>query len=321
MARPERASRWRTDLAWVAAVTVGSFVVGSALELRESLALRLMQFEHWQLDEMPLTLTVLACGLAWYAMRRRRELAVQLALRAHAEARSTELLAHNRELAQRLISLQEGERLALARELHDELGQTCTAIRIETALLRHCAADDRAGLLGAAERADAAAHGLQLLVSDLLRRLRPAHLDTLGLAAALLELCEAWQRRTGVACTLRHDGPETAFGDSIDIALYRIAQEALTNVARHAQATRVSVTLAQPSADEVRLRVEDDGRGMDTGAARRGLGLLGAVERAAAVGGALEVRSAPGQGLMIEVCIPLPPAAQAVPLAEAEVAA
>lgn len=307
-ARPERASRWRADLAWVAAVTVGSFLVGSLFELRESLALRLTHFERWQLDEMPLSLTVLACGLAWYAMRRRRELEAQLALRAQAEARSADLLAHNRELAQRLISLQEGERLALARELHDELGQTCTAIRIETAFLRHCAADDRAALLGAAERADTAAKSLQQLVNSLLRRLRPANLDTLGLAAALQELCESWQRRTGVGCTFRHEGLATGFGDSVDIALYRIAQEALTNVARHARARNVQVTLAQASAAEVSLRVQDDGQGMDTSVATRGLGLLGAFERAAAVGGDLELGSAPGQGLALVARIPLPPA-------------
>lgn len=301
-------SRWRIDLLWVAAATVGSYLVASALDLQESLAHRLARFETWQADEMPLSLTVLACGLAWYALRRRREIQAQLDLRIQAEAQYADLLAHNRELAQQLISLQESERLALARELHDELGQTCTAIRVETAMLRHCAADQRAAMLAAAGRADAAAQGLQQLVNNLLRRLRPANLDTLGLGAALEELCASWQERTGVACVFRQEGCAEVLGDTVDITLYRVAQEALTNVARHARAGSVQVTLSRVSAEEVTLSIEDDGQGMDPNVATRGLGLLGAVERAAAVGGELRVRSALGRGLTIALRIPLPQA-------------
>ncbi len=314
---PARASRWRTDLLWVAAATVGSYLAASALELQESLAHRLARFESWQADEIPLSLTVLACGLAWYAMRRRREVQAQLDLRVQAEARNADLLAHNRELARQLISLQESERLALARELHDELGQTCTAIRVETALLRHCAADRRDDMLAAAGRADAAAQGLQQLVNSLLRRLRPANLDTLGLAAALEELCESWRERTGIACEFRHEGCTEALGDTVDITLYRVAQEALTNVARHARAGSVQVTLSRVSGAEVTLSIQDDGQGTDLKLATRGLGLLGAVERAAAVGGELHVQSAPGRGLTIALRVPLPRAPAVEPLAAA----
>jgi two-component system sensor histidine kinase UhpB len=305
---PARRSRWRSDLWWVVAATVGCYFVASAFELQESLSHRLARFESWQADELPLSVTVLACGLAWYALRRRREAEAQLALREQAEARVADLLVHNRELAQRLISVQESERLALARELHDELGQSCTAIRVETAYLRHCAADDRVGMLAAAARADATAQDLYRLVRDMLCRLRPANLDTLGLGAALQELCESWAARTGVDCSFQVEGSTLALGDDLDITIYRVAQEALTNVARHARAGRVRVTLARPTPARVTLSVHDDGLGMDLGAATRGLGLLGAVERAAAVGGELQVRSAPGAGVQIELSIPLPPA-------------
>jgi two-component system sensor histidine kinase UhpB len=302
-------SRWRSDLWVVGAVTLASYFIAAALQLQESLSHRLARLESWQADEIPLSLTVLACGLAWYALRRRREVQRQLALREQAEARVADLLEHNRELARRLISLQESERLALARELHDELGQSCTAIRIETACLRHCAAGDRASMLEAADRADAAAQGLYQLVRDLLRRLRPANLDTLGLGAALQELCESWETRTGVSCILRVEGACDALGDALDITIYRVVQEALTNVARHARASRVRVTLACLAAARVSLSVQDDGQGMDVGIATRGLGLLGAVERAAGVGGELQVRSAPGAGVTITLRIPLPQAA------------
>lgn len=301
-------SRWRSDLWLVAAATVLCYLVASALELQETLTQRLARLERWQLDELPLTLTVLACGLAWYAVRRRREVQAQLELRAQAESRVADLLEHNRELARQLISLQESERLALARELHDEFGQSCAAIRVETACLRHCAIDDRPGMLAAADRADAAAQGLYQLVRDMLRRLRPANLDTLGLAAALQALCEGWEERTGVECLLRVNGDAGALGDAIDITVYRVVQEALTNVTRHAGARCVRVELSRLSPHELVMRVCDDGQGMDPGLATHGLGLIGAVERAAAVGGTLQVESAPGAGLTIRMNIPLPAA-------------
>jgi signal transduction histidine kinase len=304
-------SRWRTDLCWVAAATLGCYLIAAALDLQESLTHRLARFETWNADEVPLSLLALACGLIWFATRRRRELQAQLDLREMAEARIADLLAHKRELAQQLISLQESERRALARELHDELGQNCTAIRVETALLRHCAADDRAGMLAAAGRADAAAQELQQLVNQMLRRLRPANLDTLGLGAALQELCESWSERSGVNCSFRSEGSTEALDDTVDITIYRVTQEALTNVVRHARARSVDVALLRVSGTEVVLRVQDDGQGMDPGLATRGLGLLGAGERAAAVGGALQVHSAPGRGLTLELRIPLP---LAVPL-------
>ncbi len=290
---------------WVAAATVASYVVASALELHESLSRRLARLENWQADELTLSLTVLACGLAWYAMRRRREMRAELMLREQAEARVVNLLRHNRDLARQLISVQESERLSLARELHDEFGQNCTAIRIETACLRHCAGDDRSGLLAAADRADAAALRLYQLVRDMLRRLRPANLDTLGLVAALQDLCEGWEKRTGVVCTLEFGGHTAALGDDVDITIYRVVQEALTNVARHAQAGRVRVALAGATPDELTLSVEDDGCGMDPNLATRGLGLIGAIERAAVVGGELQVQSAPGAGVRIVLRIPL----------------
>ena len=306
-------SRWRSDLWWVAAATLASYLAASALELQESLAHRLARFERWQVDELPFSLTVLALGLAWYALRRRRELQAQLDLRAAAEARIAELLEHKRQLAQQLFAVQESERLALARELHDELGQSCTAIRIETAYLRHCAADDRAGLLAAAGRADDAALGLYEGVRDLLRRLRPANLDTLGLGAAVQELCEAWQRRTGIVCNFEQQGSTEALGNSLDITVYRVAQEALTNVARHARATAVEVRLSRTTPDGVMLSVQDDGCGFDPQADTRGLGLLGADERASGVGGELRVSAPPAGGTRIELRIPLPPPPNPLP--------
>jgi two-component system sensor histidine kinase UhpB len=243
--KPAQASPWRSDLWWVVAATLGCYVLASALELHESFFAWVTRYERWQADELPLTFTVLASGLAWYAWRRRREALIELRLRMQAQAHADTLLAHNRELARQLIALQESERVALARELHDELGQGCTAVRVETAFIRQCPAEDRTGLLAAATRADAAAHALYLGVRQMLLRLRPIHLDTLGLVPALRELFTGWQQRSGVRCIFTHEGMSQPLGDAADIAIYRVAQEALTNVLRHARAQTVRVVLAR----------------------------------------------------------------------------
>lgn len=305
-------SRWRSDLWIVVVVALACYALSLALDLNESLVEGLAHYERWQLDELPLTGMVFAFGLAWYALRRRRETESALRLRELAEARASELLAHNRELAQQLITVQENERLALARELHDELGQRCSAILIETACLRRCAADDRAALLGAAARADMAAQSLYQLVGGMLRRLRPANLDALGLVAALQELCESWEARSGVPCVFHFDGVDEGLPERINIAVYRVAQEALTNVTRHAHASQVRLVLARDSARGLCLLISDDGRGMDTARATRGLGLLGASERAAALGGELHVESTPGAGVRLNLRVPLPAAAAAL---------
>jgi signal transduction histidine kinase len=304
--RPDAApGRWRSDLGFIAVAVLAWYALSSVLDLHELFAGWAAGFERWQLDELPFAAIVLALGLGWYALRRRRELCDELARRVAAEARASTLLAHNRELAQQLIHVQEAERLALARELHDELGQRCSAILVETASLRRMPADDRAGLLGAAARADVAAQGLYLLLRGVLNRLRPAQLDVLGLPAALQDLCETWETRSGVACVFHHDGPLQALPDMVNISLYRVVQESLTNVLRHADAQNVHVVL-HAAADGLTLTVQDDGQGMDVAARPHGLGLLGAAERAAAAGGELHLHSAPGQGLRLQMWLPLP---------------
>lgn len=290
--------------------TLASYGLASFFELSERVQRWALPHEHWQADELPFSLTVLAGGLAWYALRRARDARAQLALREQAEAQARELLMHNQELARQLIAVQESERLALARELHDELGQGCAAVRAETALIRLCGAADRAATLASAERADRAAQQLYQAVRGMLRRLRPANLDELGLIAALQELCESWEERSGVPCIFHHEALPRELGDAVDIALYRVTQEALTNVMRHARASAVRVKLGRSAQGELQLSVEDDGRGMDLAAATRGLGLLGATERAAALGGELEVRASPGAGVQLVLRVPMPAASR-----------
>jgi len=281
------ATAWRTDLARVLAVTVAVFALSGVLQLHERLAVLFARHEAWQVDELPLTLVALSLGLAWYAWRRLREVA--------------DLLRHNRELTQQLITVQEGERMALARELHDELAQHCTAIRIEATCIQRSRSLDDAAV--AARRVASSAALLQVGVRRLLRRLRPAELDELGLAAALDALCTDWSSRTGTACAFHHEGELRGLGEAVDTAVFRVAQEALANVIRHAHAGHVQVELASTSGG-LTLCVDDDGSGFTPTRRSRGFGLLGAAERAAALGGVFGTFSTPGQGTRVRLHLP-----------------
>jgi two-component system sensor histidine kinase UhpB len=286
----------RRDALWVLAATAAAFWLAGRIELQERLAALTAHGEAWQLDELPTTLVALSASLAWYAWRRRGEAAT--------------LLAHNRELTQRLLQLQDQERLAIARELHDEMGQHCTALRMEAAYLGRVQQPEQ--IAAAARRVAAAAELLHEGVRRLLRRLRPAELDELGLPAALRALCESWESRSRLRCTLTLPGAMPGLGEALDTAVYRVAQEALANAVRHAHAQQVQVTLSV-QADSVSLSVQDDGCGIDPARCTRGLGLLGARERAAALGGHFEVAGAPGAGTRVQLRVPRMPRAPHLP--------
>ena len=154
-------------------------------------------------------------------------------------------------------------------------------------------------MLGAAARADVAAQGLyQLVRAACCAGCGRRNLDALGLVAALQELCESWEERSGVACVFHHDGWTQALPERINITVYRVAQEALTNVMRHARAQPAcALMLARDAAGDV--QPGDAGRRPRHGpgaSATRGLGLLGAGERAAALGGELRVAERAGRG-------------------------
>lgn len=311
MAAPSRdtaALRRRSalELAAVVGAALATWALASMLELHESLSAFFQRHEGWQADELAIALGVLAAGLALHALRRRHEAEQALAAEQRALADAARLAERNAELARGLIALQEAEREAIARELHDEMGQAGTALRIETALLRRAlAAGDADGAGAAAARADLQAEALLRGVRALLQRLRPVHLDTLGLAASLQDLCDGWQARSGVDCRF-HDRADAAAGlaPEVELVVYRVAQEALTNVMRHARARHASVLLAREGTT-LALVVEDDGVGLPPEGQRRGLGLLGAGERAAALGGTLALHGAPGTGTRVVLTLPL----------------
>jgi len=213
-------------------------------------------------------------------------------------------VAQARDLARRSLDIQEQERRFLARELHDEMGQSLSAIRaIAFSLGREGAGRDRETAESARTIARVAGETYDT-VRGMMHRLRPPALDELGLGRALQQLVTDWNARHAPAhCSLSADELGPALGDDADIHVYRIVQEALTNAARHAGAGVVRVALAA-AGEGVLVIIADDGRGFDPERVRHGLGLVGMRERVNAMRGELAVDSAPGRGTRIRVRVP-----------------
>ena len=215
------------------------------------------------------------------------------------------------ELLHRVVSAQEAERQRIARELHDGTGQTLTALGLGLA-----AAADRLDSDPAAVRrqlVDMKQMNAQVLqeVHNVIADLRPSILDNLGLVPALRGHARAFEERTGIQTQLLVQGKATRLRPEVETTVFRIVQESLTNVVRHAAAHSVLVQVVFGN-DGLELSVHDDGQGFDVGRAlagedgRAAWGLLGIHERAALVGGTAELLSAPGQGTTVHISVPQP---------------
>ncbi len=239
----------------------------------------------------------------------------QLEARSRVEkARLFEAVNQQREqlqiLARRLTEVQEAERQRLARELHDEMGQTLTAIRINLAaslkdLPPHCPPTVRERLLEAESLAD---HTLEQ-IRELSLNLRPSMLDDLGLIPTLRWYVGRYTNRTDIKTELDLAGFPDRLPSELEIMLYRIIQEALTNAARHAQASLVRLHMWQEAA-HLNISIEDNGHGFDLEEvtnrtlARRGAGLLGIQERVTILGGSLDIQTRPGGGTHLQIEVP-----------------
>lgn len=208
-----------------------------------------------------------------------------------------------RELAARQHKAREEERKHIARELHDELGQFLTALRMKISLLRVRFGEHDAELTAHAKSMTELVDRNLQVVRDVAASLRPGALD-MGLQSALEWLVADFAGHVGIACVLDVIDREVDLDEMNATAIFRIVQESLTNVARHAGASRVTVTLDSEGAF-CRVTVCDDGKGFDPGLTRRtSLGLLGMRERVLMVGGELDIDSAPGRGTTLVVRVP-----------------
>lgn len=211
-------------------------------------------------------------------------------------------------LAERLDGVREDERADLAREIHDVLGQSLTAIKLDlTMTMRHLTKPDHDAaattrtLKQAAEETDELIRSLRRISSGL----RPALLDQLGLFATIEACTQEWQQRTGIKTEVQLPSTRINLTPKQRIALFRIFQESLTNIVRHANASNVTIS-ASIDSGFLKMEIQDDGAGFEPAiAARKSLGLLGMQERARLIGADLSFESTPGQGAIVHILFPL----------------
>jgi two-component system, NarL family, sensor histidine kinase UhpB len=208
------------------------------------------------------------------------------------------LETERRESARAALTAQERERTRIARELHDEVGQALTAVMLQ---LERASRRAEAPVRGDLEEAREGLRAGLEEVREIARRLRPEALDDLGLASALAALTNDVSRRTGLRVERRVAVDVRPLEPDEELVVYRVAQEALTNVARHSGARRAWVTLGPDGDGRVELTLQDDGSGFDHGTRSAGGGLRGMRERAVLIGASLEIESEPGRGTTVRL--------------------
>lgn len=223
---------------------------------------------------------------------------------------SRQMQEHLRHLTRRILTAQEDERREISRELHDEIAQTLAGINVQLANLKREAAISTKGLRGKIARTQRLVRKSVGIVYRFARRLRPALLDDLGLIAALGSFIKEMQERTGLPITL------TTFPELQDLdvtkrtVMYRVAQEALTNIVRHAEAKAVQVYFKNRR-KTVLMEIRDNGKAFDVqrvlqSKGKKRLGILGMRERVEMVGGIFRIESLPGRGTLVSAEIPFP---------------
>lgn len=231
-------------------------------------------------------------------------LTVQLERRYREEHQATLAAKQDlQRLSSRLVAAQEQERQTLSRELHDQVGQALTAIKIDVARAEQALQPEQTDLIERLRRARQGAEETLEIIRRLSMLLRPSMLDDLGLSAALGWYAKQFSASTAIRVTLNDDGSADQLPDAHKTSLYRIVQEALTNCARHAEAHAVVIRLGSAE-DRYVVVIEDDGKGFVPSSQARGIGLIGIEERVAEMGGILQLSSKPGVGTKIHVSIP-----------------
>jgi signal transduction histidine kinase len=218
-------------------------------------------------------------------------------------ARSEQTTEEMRNLSVRLRHAQEDERRTISRELHDEVGQKLTAMRMELGTLERRRTDEREFDASLTDVKSMAEQSLRM-IRDIAAGLRPSVLDDLGLGAAVQKQARDFSKRTGIPVSVSVEGVLDVLDDRHRTYIYRIVQEALTNCAKHAHARQIGIVL-QRRDEEIGLTITDDGVGfVPMSVAHAGLGLIGIEERVRELGGIVTVQSSRGQGTTIRVAIP-----------------
>jgi signal transduction histidine kinase len=255
---------------------------------------------RFQLVIMLVVAVVVGLVLAAFTIRRTLSLEQELEVRYQEGVRTREEL---QELSARLVRAQEEERRTISRELHDEVGQSLSALLMEAGNAVAHVPPDSSEVRRHVESIKRLAEASVNVIRNMTLLLRPSMLDDFGLVPALEWQAREVSKRTGLRVLVTADEGAHELPDEHKTCIYRVVQEALHNCARHAQARSVKVVVEQAS-EKIVLSVEDDGRGFDP-VRVRGLGLVGMAERVTHLGGVFAVRSQPGSGTKVAVELPL----------------
>lgn len=223
------------------------------------------------------------------------------------KAKTQSLFSENRMLIHASLVIQEEERKNLALELHDELGQCLTAIQADAEIIRDISQGKDQRIETSANAIMQVSSRVYDVVHSMMRRLRPGVLDNLGLIEALKDEIDAWNSRNiETLCEFSYSGELQNLDDYSNIMLYRVVQEGLTNITKHAAASHVLIEIQQLGKN-LQLVINDNGRGieMDQATNVKGLGLIGMRERVETIDGDFNIESAPGRGFRIRITVPL----------------
>jgi len=291
---------WR-DMFMLVFVAIVLFWTASFFELSEKFSKVTSTMETWQLDEVPLVLLALFIIVVAVLSRRTNQLRVQTELQVQAQRDLAAALIQNKRLARRNIEVQENERRNLARELHDEFGQSLNAIMIDGVGIRDTTRDD----------SDAHKHAQSILrisgqlfsgMRDLLKQLRPLALDELGLQPALEHLVDDWRRRyPKVKWLSEFELEDNQFDEPSNMTIYRFIQEGMTNIVKHSDASLVKLLVnLDAKSRRVTMTVSDNGSVVGIPERSEGIGLLGLRERLESLGGQFESSVSRPTGFKIE---------------------
>ncbi|MDO9150882.1 MAG: histidine kinase [Methylotenera sp.] len=281
------------------------------VNLAETLTNWFAQYEDLQLDEIPFLLLLIALGMAWFSRRRMVELNKEIHLRALAEEKIMQLLVQNKALTRHVLRIQEVERLHLARDLHDDIGQYLLAIRLDASALNLSKKDQNlhASTSLYAKRILANADHIQAMTRALMRRLRPAPTSSQDCTEAISILIKEWhEQQPNIHLDINVEACSSLFTEQINITIYRFIQEALTNISKHADALNVSISLKSISNERGQLlciEIIDDGVGFKAEETSHGMGIIGMRERIDALNGTFIAKNNISKGVTISAQIPI----------------
>ncbi|PKO26149.1 MAG: two-component sensor histidine kinase [Betaproteobacteria bacterium HGW-Betaproteobacteria-8] len=302
----DQTSREKHDMVKAAAFVLLIYLFAWKFDIAEKLALLTAEYESMQLDELPIAILMAALAGIWFSRRRMQEIKLEAGLRAEAELSLAKLLKENRALAAHAREAQELERRRMAQDIHDDMGQYLTAIRLDARSLSKL---EYPVVANRAERIGLHAEHVQKAIKNLLHRLRPVALDEYGLTDAIRHLVKEWRKQhPEISCRCSLDGNCVDLPDIINVTAYRIVQEALTNISRHADATTVLVHIgfSPEDHDMLQVKVHDNGKGFNpSGHNHNGFGLVAMRERVTAAGGLFLMQTEPDSGVRILAAFPL----------------